>query len=89
MGRIISYGLGGYDPSKPNNNLISEVEYPDEPTSLNPVGVIATLNAVLGLWTLSDAANVAGVTETELIHEAQAWSVEITETPDEETTIES
>lgn len=74
MGKLFTYGLGGYDPSKPNNNLISEVEFFDEPISLNSVGVIATLNAVLGLWTLSDAANVAGVTEAELIHEAQAWA---------------
>lgn len=74
MSKLFTWGLGGYDPSKPNNNLISEVEFFDEPISLNPVGVIATLNAVLGLWSLSDAANVAGVTEAELIHEAQAWA---------------
>jgi hypothetical protein len=27
------YGLGGFDPTKPNNNIIEEVELPDpEPT---------------------------------------------------------
>jgi hypothetical protein len=79
MSKLFTWGLGGYDPSKPNNNLISEVELFEEPISLNPVGVIATLNAVLGLWTLRDAANVAGVTEAELIHEAQAWAAAQTE----------
>lgn len=37
--------------------------------------VIATLNAVLGLWSLTDAANVAGVSEDHLIAEAVAWAV--------------
>ena len=27
------YGLGGFDPTKPNNNIIEEIELPDpEPT---------------------------------------------------------
>lgn len=50
---------------------IVEVPYPP----LNRMQVIATLNAVLGLWTLQDAANVAGVSEEHLIAEAQAWAV--------------
>ena len=36
--------------------------------------VVATLNAVLGLWTLADAANAAGVEPEHLIAEAQAWA---------------
>jgi len=24
------YGIGGYDPSKPNNNIVEEYEIPDE-----------------------------------------------------------
>jgi hypothetical protein len=27
--RRITYGLGGYDPSKPNNNVIEDIEIPD------------------------------------------------------------
>ena len=50
-------------------------ETPDIPTALDKIGVVATLNAVLGVWSLSDAANVAGVTPDDLIREAQAWSV--------------
>ena len=30
MGRIVTYGLGGYDPTKPNNNIIEIIEN-DEP----------------------------------------------------------
>ena len=28
--RSITYGLGGYDPSKPNNNIVEEIDIPDE-----------------------------------------------------------
>jgi hypothetical protein len=47
------------------------VDVPYEPLAGHQV--IATLNAVLGLWTLTDAANAAGVTEEHLIAEALAW----------------
>ena len=31
--KTITYGLGGFDPTKPNNNIIEETELPDpEPT---------------------------------------------------------
>jgi hypothetical protein len=31
--KTIAYGPGGFDPSKPNNNILEEVELPDpEPT---------------------------------------------------------
>jgi hypothetical protein len=36
--------------------------------------VVATLNAVLSVWTLADAANVAGVPADHLVAEAQAWA---------------
>jgi hypothetical protein len=29
--KIITYGLGGYDTSKPNNNIIESYEIPDSP----------------------------------------------------------
>jgi hypothetical protein len=31
--RITTYGLGGYDPSKPNNNIVEEIDIPDEETN--------------------------------------------------------
>lgn len=43
-------------------------------TALSGHQVIATLNAVLGLWTLADAANAAGVPAEHLIAEAEAWA---------------
>jgi ribosomal protein L1 len=29
----VTYGLGGYDPSKPNNNIVEEIDLPDEETN--------------------------------------------------------
>lgn len=29
--KSITYGIGGFDPKKPNNNLIEEIDLPDEP----------------------------------------------------------
>ena len=28
--KIITYGIGGYDPTKPNNNIVEEIEIPDQ-----------------------------------------------------------
>jgi hypothetical protein len=28
--KIVTYGLGGYDESKPNNNIVEEIDIPDE-----------------------------------------------------------
>lgn len=30
MGRTITYGIGGYDQTKPNNNIVEIIEIPDE-----------------------------------------------------------
>jgi len=49
-------------------------ETPDVHTPLDTLGVMATLNAVLGIWSLQDAANAVGLTPDDLVHEAQAWA---------------
>ena len=46
---------------------------PDVPVALDGLPVMAALNAALGIWTLADAANVAGVTEQQLIDEVLGW----------------
>jgi hypothetical protein len=28
--KSITYGLGGYDETKPNNNIVEEIDIPDE-----------------------------------------------------------
>jgi hypothetical protein len=28
--RIITYGIGGYDPTKPNDNIVEDIDIPDE-----------------------------------------------------------
>ena len=73
--KTIVYGPGGFDPTKPNNNIVDEFESDLPPMPLDAVGAIATLNAVLGVWPLADAANAVGLTEQDLINEAQAWAV--------------
>lgn len=45
------------------------------PQPLDTNGVIATLNAVLGVWPLQDAANAVGLTPQDLITEAESWAV--------------
>jgi hypothetical protein len=30
MSKLITYGTGGYDPTKPNNNIVEEIDIPDE-----------------------------------------------------------
>ena len=67
-----------------NGVLVNVEETPNIHTPLNTEGVIATLNAVLGLWTVEDAANAVGLTPADLVAEAQAWSVGMIEIPDEE-----
>jgi hypothetical protein len=82
MSRIVTFGLGGYckdcDPSHdhPLHNIVEDVVVPDEPQQpLYGIALVATLNAVLGIWGLEDAANIAGVSQDDLIAEAQAWQV--------------
>jgi hypothetical protein len=31
MTKQTTYGIGGFDPSKPNNNIVEEIDIPDEP----------------------------------------------------------
>ena len=31
MSRQITFGLGGYDPTKPNDNIVEDIEIPDPP----------------------------------------------------------
>lgn len=44
------------------------------PAPLNADGVSATLNAVLGVWPLADAANAVRLPEQALVDEANAWA---------------
>jgi hypothetical protein len=30
--KLITYGIGGYDPTKPNNNIVEEIDIPDTET---------------------------------------------------------
>ena len=70
------YGLGGYDETKPNGNIIEEIDLPDPPQQpLGQVGALTTLLVVTGALTLEDGANALGLQHGELVAEAQAWAV--------------
>jgi len=30
MTKLTTFGIGGFDPSKPNNNIVEEIDIPDE-----------------------------------------------------------
>ena len=30
MAQIVTYGIGGYDPTKPNDNIVEIIDIPDE-----------------------------------------------------------
>jgi hypothetical protein len=68
------YGLGGFDPSKPNNNIIEQYEVEDVQAPLDATGALATLLAVLEVVPLQDAANAVSLTADDLIAEAEAWA---------------
>lgn len=73
---VTEYGIGGYDPSKPNSNIIAEYEVPDPPQQpLDQVGALAALLAVTGTLTVEDAANAVGLQPDALVAEAEAWAV--------------
>jgi len=72
MTTVTTYGIGGFDPSKPNNNIIQVFESPQQP--LDSTGALATLLAVTGTVSVDDAANAVGLTVDDLVHEAQAWA---------------
>ena len=74
--RSITYGIGGYDETKPNNNIIENIELPDAPQQpLSQVGALTTLLVVTGVLTLEDGANALGLSHEQLVAEAQAWAV--------------
>jgi hypothetical protein len=35
MTQSIVYGLGGYDPSKPNDNIVEIIDLPDDPVTID------------------------------------------------------
>ena len=74
--KIVTYGVGGYDPTLPNSNIVGVLELPDPPPQpLDAVGALATLLAVVEVVSVDDAANAVGLTVDQLISEAEAWRV--------------
>lgn len=73
--RTTVYGPGGFDPTKPNSNIVEEYDLPDPPQApLDATGALATLLAVTGTLTVEDAANAVGLPPEALVAEAEAWA---------------
>ena len=66
--------LFGWEEQDGNGNVLASGSEQVPYERLDGYQVVATLNAVLGIWTLADAVNAAGVTEEHLIAEALAWA---------------
>lgn len=47
MAENVVYGLGGFDPSKPNNNIVSVEEVPDPPPPPKTAAEIAVEHATI------------------------------------------
>ena len=74
MNKVTVYGIGGFDPTKPNNNVVEEYEIDVPQQPLDSTGALATLLAVEQVLSVQDAANAVGLTPDDLINEALAWS---------------
>ena len=48
MGKVTTYGLGGFDPTKPNNNIVDEVEV-DDPAPVEDLVVVSQIDELYGL----------------------------------------
>jgi nitrate reductase NapAB chaperone NapD len=57
-----------------NGNLILQVETERTFGSLDPLGALATLLAVVEVVTVQDSANAIGLTPEQLTAEAEAWA---------------
>lgn len=61
MAQQVIFGIGGYDETKPNNNIIEIIDIPDEPTSVDPVKQ-AALDKLMALGlTEEEAMAIAGL----------------------------
>lgn len=49
MTKVVVYGLGGYDPSKPNNNVVEEYDLPADVLPEQEIVRQSALNKLLAL----------------------------------------
>jgi hypothetical protein len=71
VAKIITYGIGGFDSTKPNNNIISEVDEPDDLEPVPDVASPATIRVAL--------RRLHGVTNTALDATVDAVLSQITD----------
>ena len=65
MGRVVICGPGGFDATKPNNNIIAEYDVPDEPipvpTEASPATIRVALRRLHGVTNAQLDATVQAV----------------------------
>jgi len=59
MAENVTYGEGGYDPSKPNSNVVSVETVPDPPAPPDPAVLRAQINKATTVTQLRGALSAA------------------------------
>lgn len=76
-----TYGIGGYDPTKPNNNIVDEVEV-DDPAPVEDLAVASQIDELYGLVAdlyAQTGVDAAPLLESETVSETAKSAVLATE----------
>ena len=69
MGTVTTYGLGGFDPTKPDNNIVDEVEV-DDPAPVEDLAATSHIDELYGL--VADLYAQTGVDAAPLLESKMA-----------------
>ena len=81
MGKVTTYGLGGFDPTKPNNNIVDEVEV-DDPAPVEDLAATSHIDELYGLVAdlyAQTGVDAAPLLESEMVSETAKSAVLATE----------
>ena len=83
MGKVTTYGLGGFDPTKPNNNIVDEVEIeaasPDVAPGVDQSAQIEELYTLVSDLYVQTGVDAAPLLESETVSETAKSAVLATE----------
>ena len=83
MGKVTTYGLGGFDPTKPNNNIVDEVEIeaasPDVAPGVDQSAQIEELYTLVSDLYAQTGVDAAPLLESETVSETAKSAVLATE----------
>ena len=79
MGKVTTYGLGGFDPTKPNNNIVDEVEIeaasPDVAPGVDQSAQIEELYTLVSDLYVQTGVDAAPLLESETVSETAKSAV--------------